>query len=234
MVAAWTFAVGAAAEEPNAPTGLSLSLGRGTEAFLQAQATRAQTGFRNTWGSGIDTRVSAWSSRTGSENRFTADEAWSELARAGMGHGVTLSMRYEPARWLALDMEATVARARFGDGAREPVPGAAERFAAAGATLRGVGGWTARLFVTYLGPRTATDDEALRLRSSSLVNAQVASRLSKKTRVTFDVFNVFNQPVGEIDQFAAARLIVAPGSMDSFLFHPAEPRGFRLNLRTTF
>ena len=66
------------------------------------------------------------------------------------------------------------------------------------------------------------------------MNARVLHRLSKRTRLTFDVFNVFNQRVGDIDHFAASRLAAPAGSAENYLFHPAEPRGFRLRLRTTF
>jgi hypothetical protein len=106
--------------------------------------------------------------------------------------------------------------------------------ATAGTTVRGVGGWTARLFVSYLGPRHAADDEQVRMRSSTVVNAQVMHRLSPSTRITFDVFNVFDHRGVQADPLAASRLGPMPGAMENFLFHPAEPRGFRLKLRVTF
>lgn len=108
-----------------------------------------------------------------------------------------------------------------------------ERLATAGATLRGVGGWTATLFVSSLGRRDGADDDLRRLRSSTLVNGRVVHRLTKDTRLVLDVFNVFNQPAAEIDHFAASRL-TGPATHENFLFHPGEPRGFRLRLRTTF
>jgi hypothetical protein len=108
------------------------------------------------------------------------------------------------------------------------------RLATAGATLRGLHGWTASLFVSYLGPRQASEDSLPRLRSSSVVNARLVRNLSKTTRLTFDVFNVFDRPVAQIDQFAASRLAGPEATHENFLFHPAEPRGLRLRLRTTF
>jgi hypothetical protein len=129
------------------------------------------------------------------------------------------------------DLSGAVRRALDGENgygfAREPG-------ATAGTTVRGVGGWTARLFVSSLGPRHSADDEQVRLRSSTAVNAQLMHRLTPTTRLTFDVFNVFDHRRDAVDAFAASRLGAPPGSMENFMFHPAEQRGFRLKLRTTF
>jgi hypothetical protein len=48
------------------------------------------------------------------------------------------------------------------------------------------------------------------------------------------VFNVFDHRRDAMDAFAASRLGALPGAMENFMFHPAEQRGFRLKLRTTF
>jgi hypothetical protein len=78
------------------------------------------------------------------------------------------------------------------------------------------------------------EEDALRLRSSTTVGAQFTSRLTKTTRLTVDVFNLFNQGTGRIDYFGASRLWNRPGSVDGYLFHPAAPRGFRARLSTRF
>lgn len=104
----------------------------------------------------------------------------------------------------------------------------------AGATVRNGSKWSASLFVKYLGERTAMEEDALRLRSSTTVGAQFTTRLDKRTRLTVDVFNVFNQRAGDLDYFAASRLWRQPGTVDGFLFHPAAPRGFRALLSTRF
>ena len=200
----------------------------------RTRASHTEAGIRTSWGDGLETRLAAWRAGTQSELRFDGTEAWSEIARAGVRQGLRASLRYEPVRWLALDVDAAVARARYADGAGEAIPFAAERFATAGATLRGGKGWTASLLVRYLGRRSAAEDDLLRMRSSTAVGAQVVHKLSKKTRVSFDVFNVFDRQVGGIDHFAASRAAAAPGAVDNFLFHPSEPRGFRIKLRTTF
>lgn len=104
----------------------------------------------------------------------------------------------------------------------------------AGATVRNGSKWSASLFVKYLGARTPTEEDTLRLRSSTTVGAQITSKLSKTTRLTVDVFNVFNQGSGDIDYFGASRLWSPPGTVEGFLFHPAERRGLRVLLSTRF
>ena len=95
-------------------------------------------------------------------------------------------------------------------------------------------GWSASLFVSPFGSGEAIEDEGERLRSSTLVNGRLTFNLSKQARVSLDIFNVFQQRIPAIDYYAASRLWGRPGMADDFLFHPAEPRGFRLRLRTTF
>jgi outer membrane receptor protein involved in Fe transport len=106
------------------------------------------------------------------------------------------------------------------------------RGAVAAATIRNRG-WTASLFVSQFGPGNA-EDEALRLRPYSTVGAQLSTRIAKDARLTFDVFNVFDREVRDIDLFAASRLGAQAAIGDTFLFHPAERRGVRLRIRKTF
>lgn len=193
-----------------------------------------EVGWRGALPGGVDARVSAWRAASSSEITLTGTDGWRESPRPSLREGVRLALRYEPARWIALDLDATWSKARFGDGAREAVAAAAGAYATAGATVRPARGWSASLSVNYLGPRPGVDEDSLRLRSSTLVNAQVSHKLSKTTRVTFDVFNVFDHRIGEVDQFALARVATAPGATENYLFHPAEPRGFRIGFRKTF
>jgi hypothetical protein len=116
----------------------------------------------------------------------------------------------------------------------DPYVPAADRGASAAATMRVPNGWTASLVVNYLGRLPAAEAGGPSLRASSLVNGRLTRNLTKSTRVTFDVFNVFNHRVKDVDYFATNRIWNSSGAADSFLFNAAEPRGFRLKLRTTF
>ena len=104
--------------------------------------------------------------------------------------------------------------------------------ATAAATIRNRG-WTASLLVSHFTPRTG-DDVAVRLRPFSTVGAQLSVRPWKDTRLTLDVFNVFDREVRGIDLLAVSRLGAQPAIGDAYLFHPAEGRGVRLRIRKTF
>ena len=118
-------------------------------------------------------------------------------------------------------------------GAREYLRSTTERNASAGATLHAPSGWTASLFVSSFRPDALQDDTA-RLKPSSFVNARLSRKLSKNTRVSFDVFNIFDRRADNADYFSTSRAWNQPGASDNFLFNPAEPRGFRIKLRTAF
>ena len=112
----------------------------------------------------------------------------------------------------------------------------ADRYSTAGATVRDKrSGWSASLFVSSLANTRARDDESLRLRGSSVVHAQLSQRLGRGLRLSFDVFNVFDQHGGGALGYAdASRLWSQAGTPEHFLVNPAEPRGFRLRLQKTF
>ena len=122
----------------------------------------------------------------------------------------------------------------FASFAHEPDgPGAwLERNTTAAATIRLPGGWKASLGVSYLGKREGVADPAS-LRASTFVGARLTRSLSKQTTLSFDVFNLFDQR-RDVDYFSVSRLSGAAGSSDAYLFNPAEPRGIRLRLKTTF
>ena len=183
-----------------------------------------ETGAR--WRRGaLELHASAWRARAPSRLAFSEGgpiESLSVDERRGYG----LGLRYQPVSWLDLHADALLAKAAGG-------VGAPATFGSAGATVRMSRDWDVRLAVNYLGPRDAADEGAA-LRSTTLANAQVAWWLGHTTRVSLDVFNVFNQRLLVVDSFAASRAGMLEGAGEKFLSSPAEPRGFLLKLRTRF
>lgn len=211
-------------------TGLALPLLAAALAGTQAQA-----GFSWRAPSGIDVMAAAFRATAARDLAFSGEGGWQLRARPVQRDGVQLDLR-APAWGVAdLDVRATLLRARFADGEREAVPGAAQAFGTAGATLRSLpAGWSARLSVSYLGPRDAIAEEAPRIRSTTRVNAQVQRKLARNTRLILDVFNVFDHRITEVDEFSAARSGLQPGAGETFLLRPTESRTVVLRLRTTF
>ena len=113
----------------------------------------------------------------------------------------------------------------------ELITGAANH-ATAGASFRGPGNWRAKLFVSDLGGRN--EENGPLLRSNTTVGAQLSLRLTRSARLNVDVFNVFNHKSGEVDYFTGSQIFRQPGTLDGYLSHPAEGRGFRLSLSARF
>jgi TonB-dependent receptor-like protein len=183
---------------------------------------------------GVETKLSAWRASADAELTLLDGGGVAWTARATRRDAVQATLRYQPAAWLSLDLDAALVRARFADGAGEAIPGAARSYGQAGATVRPGRGWNASLFVTSFGPRAATDDDLLRGRAASFVSGRITRQLTKATRVSLDLFNLFDKRIGTVDHFSATRLWSYPGAADNFLFYPGEARGLRLRLRTTF
>ncbi len=197
-------------------------------------ARHVEAGLRTTIFPGLELRGSFGRILSTTELMLSGDDTVRDLGRPGSREVLRLGARYHAASWLALDLDGALVRARFDDGAGEAIPDAARRYATAGATVRPRRGWSASLFVSHFATEASADEEGVGLRSSTLVNGRVTHQLSKRSRLTLDVFNVFDQRIGGIDYQAASRLWGQPGMAEDFLFHPAEPRGFRVRFRTTF
>jgi outer membrane receptor protein involved in Fe transport len=198
-----------------------------------ANSEMVEIGFRRHLPFGIESTVSMFRAASDLEVLLTGENAITAFSRPTVRQGVQAAARYEPASWLAIDLQATALHARFADGGAEYVPGTAERNASASATLRLSRGWRASLMLSYLGKRAGID-ESSSLRASTFVDARLTRELSKSTRLSIEVPNLFDQRVRDVDYFSASRLSDAFGARDGYLFNPAEPRGVRLKLRTTF
>ena len=199
-----------------------------------SDALAVTAGVRQRWGRAIELELDASRVRTRREIRLGGALAADFVERPALRDVLHAGLRWTPAPALTLDLDYARLDARYDDGAREAVPRSASRTATAGATVRPLRGWSASLFVSHFSGPAGADEEAQRIRTSTLVNGRLNYNLSRKTRLTLDVFNIFDRAAGPIDYYAASRLWGRPGMADDFLFHPAEPRGFRLRMRTTF
>jgi outer membrane receptor protein involved in Fe transport len=190
-----------------------------------------QVGFRGHWLPGADTSVSMFRTRSRDEIFLSGESTLTEFARPTVRHGVQGAVRYEPASWLTVDLQAAALNARFADGANEYIPGAAERIASAAATVRGPTGWSGTLLVNSLGRQGAS---LAAMGASTFVNAQLARKLSRDTRVSIDVFNILGRPLRDVDYLATTRLWSQPPAGDASLPGPAESRGVRVQFRVRF
>jgi outer membrane receptor protein involved in Fe transport len=192
-----------------------------------------EVGLRTELVPGLQASVALWELVMDSELLFTGDAGTTEPSRPSLRRGVELSAHWSLLRWLLLDLDAALSRARFTDPnpVGDRIPGAIGTALSAGITVQDLGPVTASLFVRYFGPRPLIEDGSVESSASTLLNAQVTYKIGKHLRITGDVFNLLDAKVDDIAYFYTSRLPgEPPGGVDDVHFHPAEPRSFRLGI----
>jgi len=94
--------------------------------------------------------------------------------------------------------------------------------------------WSASLFVSRATKMGFADDGAARLATAPVVNGTMSGLLTPDLRLSLDVFNMLDRAPAATDYFSASQLWQPTGLSDTYLFHPGEPRGFRVRLKKNF
>ena len=100
--------------------------------------------------------------------------------------------------------------------------------------MRDLQGWSASLQWRYLGAGALTEDNSVRSRPSLTTNLRVSRRLSKRSELTLDVFNLADRRVDDIQYFYESRLPGEAAPVADRHVHPAEPRTLRVTWRAGF
>jgi hypothetical protein len=196
---------------------------RGAEVGLRASPVRDLRSTVSLWVLGLD-----------SELLFVGDAGATEPSAGSRRSGVTFASFYRPVPSLSLDADVSFARARFrgvpADAAH--VPGALENVVAGGMTwLPGDHGAFGALRVRRFGAYPLVEDDAVRARASTLLNADAGYLLRSGLRVQVSVLNLANSRADDIQYYYPSRLPgEAAGGVDDVHFHPAEPRQLRVSL----
>lgn len=95
--------------------------------------------------------------------------------------------------------------------------------------------WSAAFETRYFGPRPLVEDNSVRSSPTFLAYARVGYRIAPRTKLTLDVFNLFDKAASDIDYCYNSRLPgeEAAGVADRH-FHPVEPGTARLTLLHNF
>ncbi|MDR2154838.1 MAG: TonB-dependent receptor [Burkholderiaceae bacterium] len=197
----------------------------------------AEIGLRTEIVPGLQSSVALWWLDIDSELVFVGDAGETTPSRASRRHGIEWNNHYAVGKWLLIDLDLAVSRAHFtgAEPAGNRIPGAIEKVASFGVALNDLGPWSAAFQLRYFGPRPLIEDGSARSRSTTLASARVGYRIDKNTRLTLDVFNLFNRKASDIDYYYPSRLPGEPaGGVDDIHFHPVEPRTFRLRLSHHF
>jgi outer membrane receptor protein involved in Fe transport len=200
-------------------------------------ADGAEVGVRSVAIPHLQSTVSVWMLRLGSELVYNGDLGATEPGPASSRRGIEIANYYSPKRWLVFDADLSLSRARFRDAPPESayVPEAVGTVVSAGASIDGLHRTFGSIRWRYFGPRALVEDNSVQSVATSLVNLQAGYQLTRHLRTTVDLFNLFDAEVSDIDYYFTSRLPGEPLSgVDDIHFHPAVPRTLRVSASVAF
>ena len=201
------------------------------------RAKGAEVGARTEAIPNLQSSLAFWYLALASELVFDGDSGTTEPGRPSKRIGVEWSNHYVPMPWLLLDLDLAWTQARFSDydPAGDHIPEALQATAQAGITLQNLGPWTASIFGRYFGPRDLIEDGSIKSSSTTVFNLQATYQLNPKTRVRFDVFNLFDSNANDITYYYPTRLPGEPAAgVNDYNSHPMESRTVRLGVLFNF
>lgn len=172
-----------------------------------------------------------------SELTYNADVGQTEAGRPGRRRGLELTAQYRPFRWIELNANIAISRARYTDGdpAGSHIEDAPARVVSAGMLLDNLGPWFGALEFRDLGPHALIADNSVRSPGYREVNLNLGYKLTPNLRVQVDVFNLFNSKDDAADYFYADRLPGEPAAgVEDIHAHPLEPRSARVGITARF
>jgi hypothetical protein len=193
----------------------------------------AEVGARISPVAGWRSTLSLWALALDSELLFVGDGGATEPSFESHRRGVTWANFFRPIPQLAFDLDLSLARARFAGvpGSVDRIPGALENVVAAGVTWIALErGPLASLRLRRFGAYSLIEDNRVRAKASTLVNAEIGYRLAG-VRLEASVLNLFDSRDRDIQYYYASRFQGEPaGGVDDVHFHPVEPRQVRISL----
>jgi len=195
-----------------------------------------ELGARTEWVPGLQSSLALWKLDFDSELVYVGDAGTTEANRPSKRRGVEWNNRYVPVPWLLVDADLAWTHARFADA--EPVgsriPNAVDQVGSVAVTLRELGPWSASLQWRYLGSGALIEDGSVHSRPSLTTNLRVSRKLWRHSELTFDVFNLLDHKLNDIEYFYESQLPGEAAPVADKHVHPAEPRTVRVTLKLGF
>jgi len=201
------------------------------------RAKGAEVGIRTVARGRFQGTLTVWLLDIASELVFVGDAGTTEPSRPSRRLGFESANVYTPTRWLHLDADVSYSKARFRDPdpAGERIPGAIEGVVSAGVTAQGTGRLSGSLRLRYFGPRPLIEDNRVRSKGSSTLNARLAGRLTRRYSLALEGFNLTSAKVSDIDYYYASRLPGEPvEGIEDIHMHPLEPFTLRASFVASF
>ena len=200
-----------------------------------------ELGLRTELVPGLQSSLSLWALKLGSELVFVGDAGETEASRASKRYGLEWNNHYIAAPWLLIDADVALSRARFTEpdpsdpSIGDHIPGSIQTVVSLGATVTELGPWFGQFQLRYFGPRALVEDNSVRSKGTTLAYLRAGYRFNPNLRIALDVFNLFDRQGSDIDYAYASRLQGEPAAgVNDIHFHPVEPRSVRLSLVANF
>jgi hypothetical protein len=219
-----------------------VTIGSGIRSQGLVRTFGQEVGVRTEIIDGLQTTLAVFQLDNASEIVYVGDAGRTEdSGRRSRRTGFELNNYFKANRWLTIDADYALARARFRDPDPEGdyVPGAVEGVASVAAIIDDGGTYTGSLQLRHFGPRPLTGDNALRSNSTTTLNGRLGYRISNDTRLELIGFNLLNSKHSAID-YAVDSYYYPAGSATLQnggpyrVFHPIEPINFRVMLITRY
>ncbi|HEY1304344.1 MAG TPA: TonB-dependent receptor [Vicinamibacterales bacterium] len=201
------------------------------------RAKGAEVGVRTVVVPHLQSTLSLWTLRLGSELIYNGDIGATEPGPASKRYGVEFANYYSPKRWLVFDGDVSWSQARFTafNEAGPYVPEAVDVVVSGGASIDNFHRTFASLRLRYFGPRALVEDNSVRSQATTLLNVEAGYQLFPKLRVNASIYNLLNTEASDIDYYFTSRLPGEPLSgVDDIHVHPAVPRTLRVSMIVGF
>jgi hypothetical protein len=197
------------------------------------RAKGAEVGVRTVAVPHLQSTVSIWMMRLGSELVYNGDLGATEPGAASVRRGVEFANYFSANRWLVFDGDVSWSRARFVEDtdAGRYVPEAVGVVVSAGASVDNFHRTFGSLRLRYFGPRSLVEDNSVQSDATTLLNLESGYQFTNHLRATLQMYNLLNAAVSDIDYYFRSRLPGEPlEGVEDIHFHPAVPRTARFSL----
>lgn len=201
------------------------------------RSTGYEAGLRTAILPGLQASLTFFRLDLASELLFVGDAGTTEASRPSKREGVEIAAFYMPARWLTVDLDYALARARFigSDPAGTYIPGAVQGVGKLSVALHNVGQFFGGMQLRYFGKRPLVEDNSEQSSDTVTLNGQVGVKIGEKLQIALQGFNLLNTKAHAIDYFYTSRLPGEPSSgIPDKHFHPIESRSFRVSVVAHF
>ncbi len=195
--------------------------------------TGFEAGVRTAILPGLQAALSFFRLNSDSELLFVGDAGTTEASRPSKREGLELSAFYKPNKWLTVDVDYALTRARFTDSdpAGNFIPQAIRSVGKAAVAVDHIGPFFGGMQFRYFGKRPLIEDNSVESENIMTLNGQIGYKINKRIKLVLQGFNLLNTHAHTIDYFYTSRLQGEPseGVADKH-FHPIESRSLRFNV----